>query len=72
MTWITGTVKYVDLGPGFYGVIANDGTEYRPVNFPEQLKQEGKKISLLVQNFDEEMSMFMWGKTVKVRGFKTI
>ena len=72
MRWITGTVKKIDLGLGFYGVITDSGEEIRPINFPEQLKFEGKKVSLLVETATEDFSMFMWGTTVKVRGFKTV
>jgi len=72
MRWIKGTVKKIDLATGFYGVITESGEEIRPVNFPNQLKHEGKKVSLLIEPANEEFSMFMWGTAVKVRGFKTV
>jgi len=71
MRWITGEVVYVDLGPGFFGVKGEDGKDYRPVQFPEQLKTTGAKVSLLVKPSDK-MSMLMWGQAVDVKGFKTI
>ncbi len=72
MRWITGTVKQVDLGPGFYGVVTDAGEEIRPINFPNQLKYEGKKVKLLIEPANEEFSMFMWGTAVTVRGFNTV
>ena len=68
--WIRGTVQFVNIGPGFYGIVDKKGNEYRPVNFPEQLKNPGQEVSLLVESVDE-MSVFMWGKSVRVRGFKS-
>lgn len=72
MKWIKGRVKFVDIGPGFYGIVTQDGEELLPINFPEQLKYEAQEIELLTTNADDFMSVFMWGRPVKVHGFKTI
>ena len=45
---ITGKVVYQNIGMGCWGIIANNGTEYRPVNMPEQLKTKGAKATKVV------------------------
>ena len=68
---ITGTVKYQPIATGFWGIIDDKGNEWRPVNMPEQLKQEGKKVTLTIREADEGFSIFMWGTPVEVLGFHT-
>ena len=69
---ITGKVQYQNIGPGFWGIISNDGNEWRPVNMPEQLKYEGAIIEVYGHEVEEEMSIFMWGKAIKITSFSTI
>lgn len=68
---ITGTVRYQNIGPGFYGIIDKKGNEWRPVNMPEQLKYEGREVTVEVKEVDD-MSIFMWGKPVKIISFSTV
>ena len=69
---ITGKVVYQNLGVGFWGVVSNDGQEFRPINMPEQLKYEGKEVTISIRKVDEGMSMFMWGTPVRIISFKTL
>ncbi len=70
MKKITGKVTHVSLATGFWGVVDQQGNEWRPVNMPEQLKKEGKQVTLTVQKVDE-MSIFMWGTPVRILSFHT-
>ena len=67
---ITGKARYQNLGTGFWGIIGKDGREWRPVNMPEQLKKEGKEVSVTIKEVDE-MSIFMWGTPVRILSFTT-
>ena len=69
---ITGKVRYQNLGTGFWGIIDNKGGEWRPVNMPEQLKYEGKEVTVEARIVDEEVSIFMWGTPVKITSFQTM
>lgn len=68
---IRGKVCFQNLGVGFWGIIDNKGNEWRPVNMPEQLKKEGARVEVRAIEV-EEMSMFMWGKSVRIIGFHTL
>lgn len=67
---ITGTVSFQQIGTGFWGIVDSHGNEWRPVNMPEQLKLEGKKVTVTVEE-TEDMSVFMWGTPVLVKSFHT-
>ena len=68
---VKGTVAYQDLETGFWSIIGDDGKQYRPVNFPEQIKLEGKNVKVTLRPIDEGASIFMWGIPVEVVSFHT-
>ena len=67
---ISGKVVYQDIGPGFWGIIDHQGNEWRPVNMPNQLKYPGKEVQVKISEVKEEMSVFMWGRAVKIVSFE--
>ena len=69
---VTGKVVYQNLGMGFWGIEDTKGNQWRPVNMPEQLKHEGKEITVEIKEMEEDMSMFMWGVAVKIVSFSTL
>ena len=70
MKKITGKVTHVSIATGFWGIVDSSGNEWRPVNMPEQLKKEGKQVTVSVKEVDD-MSIFMWGKPVRIVSFDT-
>ncbi|HHS95690.1 MAG TPA: hypothetical protein ENJ45_03800 [Phaeodactylibacter sp.] len=71
MRIIKGKVVYKNIGPGFWAIVDTRGGEWRPINLPEQLKQEGRKVTLMAKEVEEDFSVFMWGKAIRVLGFNT-
>ena len=69
---IRGTVKYLELEGGFWGIIGEDGTEYRPVDMPAELQEQELDVEATLLQVEEEMSMHMWGEPVKVQDFKVV
>ena len=69
---ITGKVVYQDFSGGFWGIISDSGKEYRPVNFPNQLKKKGASVEIVIRKVKDEVSMFMWGEPVKIISFSTL
>jgi hypothetical protein len=68
---VTGKVVFQNLETGFWGILDEDGNQWRPVQMPEQLKHEGKRVTVTIKEVDEEASMFMWGTPVKILSFET-
>jgi hypothetical protein len=63
---VRGTVTYVTLEGGFWGILGDDGQRYRPVSgLPPQWQKEGKKGVFTVQEVSD-ISIFMWGQAVRV------
>ncbi len=68
---ITGTVQKVAIGMGFWGIVDQNGNNYRPINMPAQLKFLGKSITITAQKVEAGASIFMWGTPIKILSFTT-
>lgn len=69
---ISGKVVYQNFSGGFWGIVSDSGKEYRPVNFPNQLKKEGVRVDIVIKKMKDEVSLFMWGEPVKIVSFSTL
>lgn len=62
-----GIVTYVPVSGGFWGLLAENGRRFRPVNeIPEEFQEEGLPIHAKVDAIDV-FSIFMWGTDVEVK-----
>lgn len=63
---INGTVTWVKLSGGFWGIVSADGKRYRSVDaLPVQFQHEGMRVKAKVRPSDG-FSIFMWGQEVHV------
>ncbi len=62
----TGTVQYQNLEGGFFGIVADDGARYDPVNLPEELRQDGLRVRFRGRLLKEGVSIHMWGAMVEL------
>lgn len=62
----TGTVVYVDLEGGFYGLMAEDGARYDPSGLPEAYQQDGLRVSFTVEPRENVLTSRMWGRVVRL------
>ena len=72
MKRITGKVVYQNIGMGCWGIVDARGGEWRPINMPEQLKTVGAEVEVVARKVEEDMSMIMWGETVRILSFSTL
>jgi len=56
----TGTIKYINLEGGFYGIVSDDGKNYDPINLPEEFKKDGLKVSFEAEK-SNAFATHMWG-----------
>jgi len=40
-----GTIRFIPLEGGFYGIDADDGAQYYPINLDDQYRVDGMRIS---------------------------
>jgi hypothetical protein len=60
----TGTVTWVPLEGGFYGIIGDDGTQYDPLNLPEEYSVDGFRIGFTAIEEQNVASIHMWGTII--------
>ncbi|MEM6801963.1 MAG: hypothetical protein AAF696_11205 [Bacteroidota bacterium] len=69
---ITGTVSYISLSGGFWGIIGDDGNKYNPLSgLPRNLQQEGIKVKASCKP-SNDFSIHMWGKNVDLTNVEKI
>ena len=66
---ILGYLNFIDLETGFWLLNENE-VKYRIINLPDSLKKENLRIAALVE--DNEMSIFMSGRPVKIIDYKIV
>ena len=62
----TGTVRYVDLEGGFYGIVDEEGVQYDPINLDDAFREDGLQVHFLAQTRDDVMTIRMWGTVVEI------
>lgn len=63
---LRGTVRYVDIEGGFYGIVGNDGTQFQPVNLGSEWKKDGLQVSVTARPGEDGMSIYMWGQQIEI------
>lgn len=61
----TGTVVYVPLEGGFFGIVGDSGVRYEPVNLPEEFCRDGLRV-VFVAEYIEAASIHMWGELIRL------
>ena len=67
-----GTVKFIDLEGGFFGIIADDGSKYKPVNLPERYQKDCLKVRFEGKFRTDLMGIYMWGKLIEIINIKEL
>jgi len=62
----TGTVEYINIEGGFYGIIAEDGTHYLPANLNKEFHVDGLRIEFTAETCEDTISFYMWGIPVEI------
>jgi hypothetical protein len=57
--YLTGTVKYVSLGGGFWAIYGDNNKHYDPINLPKEFCSEGKRIKFVFNERNDLASTHM-------------
>ncbi len=68
---VSGKVNYYNMAGGFWGITDQSGKQWLPINMPEQLKMENRKVKVKIKEVEGD-SIFMWGTMVKIISFETL
>ncbi len=62
----TGTIKYLDFEGGFYGIIADNGKRYDPINLSSKFEKDGLRVQFRMRVRRDLMRHNMWGTIVEL------
>lgn len=68
----TGTVQYIELEGGFYGIVGDDGRQYDPVDLDEAYKEDGLRVHFRARTVEDMASIRMWGTIVNLVSIERI
>ncbi len=71
-TIITGTVKFIDIEGGFYGIISDDGTKLDPLNLSVDYQEDGLRIKAGISIKKNVVTIRMWGTPVQINQIQKI
>ena len=62
----TGTVKFINLEGGFYGIIGDDGKNYDPINLSQEFHEDCLSVRFEAKIRDDLAGIHMWGTIVEI------
>lgn len=62
----TGTVQFIDLEGSFYGIVADDGSRYDPLNLPPEFQEGGLHVRFTARILKDPATTHMWGTPVEI------
>ncbi|MCM2465060.1 putative hemolysin [Methanoculleus oceani] len=65
-----GTVTYIDLEGGFYGIVTDDGRNYLPGNLPKEYRTDGLRVLFNADVKEDGAGIQMWGTPVEIRSIE--
>lgn len=68
----TGTIQYVDLEGGFYGIVDDHENRYGPVNLPEEFKEHGLRVKFSGIILMDTANTHMWGTIIELTDIRLI
>ncbi|GAI95947.1 unnamed protein product, partial [marine sediment metagenome] len=61
-----GTVKYIDLDGGFYGIISDSSKNYDPINLSQEFQKNNLRVSFKAIICEDMVGIHMWGTIVEI------
>jgi len=64
--YATGTVRFISLEGGFYGILTDDAKHFDPINLTKEFQVDGKRIFFRFVEKKDMASFHMWGTIVEL------
>jgi heat shock protein HslJ len=62
----TGTIRFINLEGGFYGIITPSGERYLPLNLPAGFGADGTEVTFTALTEEGVATISMWGTPVRI------
>jgi hypothetical protein len=69
---IEGTVRYLDLEGGFWGIVGSDGKNYDPVNLNTKYQTDGQLVKVEAEILEDQASIHQRGTLIKISSIEVI
>jgi hypothetical protein len=66
----TGTIKYVNLEGGFYGIISDDQEYFDPISLIPKFQEDGLPIRFEAKIREDVTNIHMWGTVIELTSIK--
>jgi hypothetical protein len=67
-----GTVLWVPIEGGFWGIEAANGHDYEVLNLPREFQQHGIKVDFAGNVYPDGVSMYMWGEVLEITSIQRV
>ena len=67
-----GTVKFLDLEGGFYGIIGDNMENYDPINLDKEFQVDGLRVRFDAKKQENVASFHMWGTIIEIINIERI
>lgn len=67
-----GTMRFIDLEGGFYGIVAEDGIRYIPMDMDKNFEQDGLEVNFRAKEAKDAVGIHMWGRYIEIIEMKPI
>ena len=68
---ITGRITYENIGMGFYGIEADNGIQYQPLNLSPTFAKNGLRVKIVARTMNVE-TMEMWGTPIEIQKIESV
>ena len=68
----TGTIKYINLEGGFYGIVADNGQKLDPLNLKDEFKKDGLRVKFVYSLKKGTVNVHQWGKIIEILSIRKI
>lgn len=62
----TGTVRFIEVEGGFYGIAADDGKQYDPLNLPPAFQKKDLRVRFMARELRNQVSVRQWGTIIEI------
>ncbi len=63
---IVGTIQYVELEGGFFGIVTEEGAKYFPQYLPFDFKVDGLPVRVDAMPEEQAIGIQMWGVPIRI------
>jgi hypothetical protein len=63
---VSGTIVFVSLEGGFFGIKGDDGRNYDPTNLPKEFQKDAMRVRFEAMELPGRASVHMWGVIVEL------